>query len=516
MAPKNRKEKDIAEADEPPAKKKALSSKFDVPFPRSNEIPSLPPPTALRTGNILKHFQQQQRRLAFDHLNNADVFVVDALSEELEQRPKNTASEIASARAIMDSLQAVPAQVQSAIFVDREGNPLLGYYAHRSRSDTKNGTLNAKSTPSERRQALLARAKDIAQQYEGRTSLSPSIPSIYEGLPEVLAAKTYQATQYLAAAHHPVVSPTDVRHRPDEDELNDYRILLYPTPTEALNDYPSDGPRYLNAVRGRKHKAEQRDVPEDAEQPAVAEGMDAERTGVVHLAHTWHQLATSAHDLINPSSAISDKGPKATANRTYMHLTREVAVYLGMLFLALFPEFYYKFETAFKAGVWLHEDPGPWLARAVVYKLQLDIHRDGQDGGPTASFPCGYFKGGAMVFTDLAAKLAYHSGHVCLSLSANLYHATEQWVPVPCPPEVQAQQITPGRVGTVFFTPAKTLETLEGKPEGWMVRTGGGLYPEEPPPELSDEVKAIIAAKKAKKAGQMQRKVLRKGAAQSE
>jgi hypothetical protein len=83
-----------------------------------------------------------------------------------------------------------------------------------------------------------------------------------------------------------------------------------------------------------------------------------------------------------------------------------VSLTLQILFRQLFPDLYDQFQQAFDAGVWVEEDPGPWLGRAIIYKLQGDVHNDKHDISPTACFPCGYFSGGAMKVPQLHAKLA--------------------------------------------------------------------------------------------------------------
>ena len=75
------------------------------------------------------------------------------------------------------------------------------------------------------------------------------------------------------------------------------------------------------------------------------------------------------------------------------------------MFQVLMPQCHAKFAAAFEAGVWHEEDPGPWLGRAIVYKLQVALHKDKEDGGPAASFPVGHFSGGEMLIPELKAKL---------------------------------------------------------------------------------------------------------------
>ena len=89
----------------------------------------------------------------------------------------------------------------------------------------------------------------------------------------------------------------------------------------------------------------------------------------------------------------------------YLTATAELAKFLGKCFAASFPDHFARYEKAFKAGVWRQEDPGPWLGRALVWKLQVSTHMDGLDGGPTAIFNFGSYQGGELYIPDLRLKL---------------------------------------------------------------------------------------------------------------
>lgn len=94
------------------------------------------------------------------------------------------------------------------------------------------------------------------------------------------------------------------------------------------------------------------------------------------------------------------------AVRWYFKVTRPVAILLAEYFRVCFPKQFHTYEAAFKAGIWEQADPGPFLGRAIVYKLQVKSHLDSLDGdGPAATFPMGSFVGGAMYWPDLEAKL---------------------------------------------------------------------------------------------------------------
>ena len=51
------------------------------------------------------------------------------------------------------------------------------------------------------------------------------------------------------------------------------------------------------------------------------------------------------------------------------------------------------------------EDPGPFLRRAIIFKLQGKLHKDGRDAGPSVSFGVGDYEGGEIYFPQLGAKL---------------------------------------------------------------------------------------------------------------
>ncbi|KAG6905514.1 hypothetical protein DXG01_002283 [Tephrocybe rancida] len=145
---------------------------------------------------------------------------------------------------------------------------------------------------------------------------------------------------------------------------------------------------------------------------------------------------------------------------------------LAAMFEVAFPEYYAKYKVAFDAGVWEADDPGPWLGRAVIWKMQVLPHRDGLDQGPAATFPMGYYSGGEMYFTDLGLKLSYGPGDVVISLAGSLYHAVGDWEP-----EVSPSTVSPGRVSHVFFFPKKSFALLEGKPAQWANNTMTGVAP---------------------------------------
>jgi len=78
-----------------------------------------------------------------------------------------------------------------------------------------------------------------------------------------------------------------------------------------------------------------------------------------------------------------------------------------LAFKTVFPQWYTRYQDTFDAGVWFADDPGPFLGRAIVYKLQSRLHKDRHDVEPSVSFPVGQFTGGEMVFLQLDIKLQW-------------------------------------------------------------------------------------------------------------
>jgi hypothetical protein len=180
------------------------------------------------------------------------------------------------------------------------------------------------------------------------------------------------------------------------------------------------------------------------------------------------------------------------AIENFYEASTPLAKTLAVYFEALFPEAYERSKNAFDAGVWVKDDPGPWIGRALIYKLQGSLHVDDKDEGPTVSFPCGYFEGGEMVLPQLDAKLrcdghlcfifrallthfSYKKGHVLFFESSDIYHYVSKFS-IP-PYHSGNDNCTPGRIGSVFFSPKKSMEELAEQEAGWGYKTKFGKQP---------------------------------------
>ncbi|KAJ7483131.1 hypothetical protein B0H11DRAFT_1914874 [Mycena galericulata] len=249
----------------------------------------------------------------------------------------------------------------------------------------------------------------------------------YDGLNELLIKRTWEATQTLHSILQPITPERDVRHNEDD--------------------------KYMVYV------------------PAGSHSEKSERAGVTHLVQCWTMQGHSKGPFM-PSSDFFRGCQAALAVKHYYTATKEVAIYLSCMFEVAYPEYHAKYTRAFKAGVWERADPGPWIGRAIVYKLQVSEHVDGLDDGPIASFCVGDFDGGPMYLPDIGMKLSYRQGDILIFMSGLLYHCVGKWTPTG---GISPERLTPGRISHVFFSPQKSIPQLEGKPEGWMVRTMGGI-----------------------------------------
>ncbi|KAJ7790590.1 hypothetical protein B0H14DRAFT_2939020 [Mycena olivaceomarginata] len=256
----------------------------------------------------------------------------------------------------------------------------------------------------------------------GLTDVIGSNPSQddYDGLNESLIKRALEAAQTLHSVLHPITPDRDIRHNEEE------KYMVY--------SYSPDG----------------------------GSSEISERAGVTHLVQCW-TMQGHKNGPFMPSSDFFRGCQAALAVNYYYRFTERVAIYLQCAFAEAFPTYYAKY---IRIQSW-----GPWLGRAIVYKLQVGEHVDGLDDGPTACFCVGNFDGGPMYLPDIGMKLSYRAGDILVFMSGLLYHCVGKWTPKG---GITPEGITPGRISHVFFSPQNSIAQLEGKADGWMKRTMGG------------------------------------------
>ena len=68
-------------------------------------------------------------------------------------------------------------------------------------------------------------------------------------------------------------------------------------------------------------------------------------------------------------------------------------------------------------------------------------------------------------FRSLLINFSYSPGHICFFESQHVYHLVSKFT-IP-PFHSKKHKCTPGRIGSVFFSPQKSLEDLQDKYPGW-------------------------------------------------
>jgi len=71
-------------------------------------------------------------------------------------------------------------------------------------------------------------------------------------------------------------------------------------------------------------------------------------------------------------------------------------------------------------------------------------------------------------------SVSYESSSVCLFYGGILFHKVARWTATVQTRKQQAENITPGRIGNVFFFPTPSLDVLKGKPPLWGQVTSFG------------------------------------------
>ena len=73
-------------------------------------------------------------------------------------------------------------------------------------------------------------------------------------------------------------------------------------------------------------------------------------------------------------------------------------------------------------------------------------------------------------------SVSYERGSVCLFYAGILFHKVARWTATVQTLEQQAENVTPGRIGNVFFFPTPSFEVLKDKPPLWGQVTSFGRY----------------------------------------
>ncbi|TFK58000.1 hypothetical protein BDN72DRAFT_866303, partial [Pluteus cervinus] len=382
----------------------------EAPVPHPSQILTLPPIMEgcedLPAEEQLALFRQDAKEKVAHWARTVPVYRVDQNWEELAERPRNKPEDKEKAQQTIRDMRTLKPDACSGVWGDRDGKILLCAFSR---------MILLPDNP-ESPETIQTRCKK-APFYPGVKGRSKAVveaaENIYSHRIPLSQANALERNHILAQTLHsylpPRMDPKDRRH-PEQEDVMAYSLFE--------GDHGRPGVENHN--------------------PAIKH----ERAGVSHLLHSWHQQG-HPNGTLTPSKDMVHGTHAAMAVRRYYIGTQNLAGMLQEAFKVAFPDYYQEYMQAFKAGVWWTEDPGPWLGRAIVWKLQVQPHMDASDVGPTAAFNCGSYDDGPMYLPDLKLKLAYAPGDLLIFLSGHLYHAVGHWEPRPHPSGL----LTPGRIG---------------------------------------------------------------------
>ncbi|KAI0076786.1 hypothetical protein K474DRAFT_1707849 [Panus rudis PR-1116 ss-1] len=315
--------------------------------------------------------ESDHERVARQWCDSTPRFRLDVSYDDLLARSRgkrNKKADVQAAKAAIEEMKSWPSDPYSAIFQVSTGEALLCVFSYKAPDEGPNA-INGE-------QAEGVNYGDYYTHYA-------TGPRGHRGRREVDRKRSQTTTHY-------GFSPKDCTIWMEADQ----RLHSGLTPRTHARDvrHATDAKPYMAYTPGLV----------DGEERCEAK----EFCGVTHLVHGWYAQGHTNGQLLASSDLL---GRHTSANsgvvRHHITLTRTLALRLSAYFKVAFPETHDKYRRAFDAGVYFPEDPGPWIGRAVVYKLQVDPHMDGLDDGPTVAFPAGYFSGGEAYFPDLHVKL---------------------------------------------------------------------------------------------------------------
>ncbi|KAL0577478.1 hypothetical protein V5O48_004502 [Marasmius crinis-equi] len=202
-----------------------------------------------------------------------------------------------------------------------------------------------------------------------------------------------------------------------------------------------------------------------------------EPAGTHHMAEGWPQQGHSKKELYL-ASALSGSGQSTLATRYFYQANEVLEKCVAAAVKEFFPEYYKVGAQVREAGRAVPTSDGlpcgMYLARAVIFKLQVLMHSDQRDFGVSSSFPCGYFEGGYLIVPQLKSKFRYSPGDLAIFYAGLIFHKVATWKARKMKTD---DIVAPGRVGMVMFNPAASVEVLNNKEAKFSEKTMYGKLP---------------------------------------
>ncbi|KAM5540623.1 hypothetical protein V8D89_005654 [Ganoderma adspersum] len=366
------------------ASQTSASSKSKKQGPKISKEANVPLPTQSKVKISNQHGpKSRDNRAREDGQRKAELWsryapsfkINKTLKELFSQRTNNEKALAKLAEYCDGELQSTPIIPFSGKYWDPNGKLIVAYFAARLEQPEiyHQQEVSKEPLPLEDQYKGCTEEDYIAAQKQG-------VKIHHDGIPASYLQEYWANIQWLSVALRPHLPTKDIRHGADPEALETYVVCYIDKTGEEVK----------------------------------------ECAGVHHLVHAWTEqghengpLCVSSRMLFNSSAAV--------AVQKYFIVTRLLAIFLGELFRNIFSEEYEQYKPAFEAGVWYTEDPGLWIGRAIVYKLDVQMHYDMYNGGPTATFSVGLFEGGCMELPTLRARFKYIIPLFSLSLKLILF-----------------------------------------------------------------------------------------------
>ncbi|KAK1227373.1 hypothetical protein PQX77_009637 [Marasmius sp. AFHP31] len=460
----------------------------NVMLPKVTTLPPVHDVPDVRSSSERKnpqHQAEQRPSIYYHHLKNGfrfiQKFILPLTYAELvdQARAKNREKTIKKLEEDVQEMEAESYAIQagSALFYTSDKVLVFVYLGWRTSDMTsmaKDEFLNlSQCSMEERLQSTLehkeeeirtAREQILSNKAKRRkhrqrpsnTQPLKTLPKFYnDGFTQNMTERLYVSSHFMAAYNGPKGDTTTKRHGIDHDGYTYHYFDL-----EKGIEFTAEEKQSRNMVFSE-------DGGKTALQPA----------GVFHMAEAWPQQRHKKKELYM-GSALSGSGQSTLATRYFYQANETLEKCVEVAVNQFFPEIHDIGVKVREAGRTIPTSDGQfcgmYLARAIIFKLQVLLHKDDNDFGVSTSFPCGYFEGGYLIVPQLKSKFRYAPGDLAIFYANLLFHKVMRWK---APKMKKDDNIAPGRVGVVMFNPSASVEELKDKEVKHSERTVFGKMP---------------------------------------
>ncbi|KAL0057307.1 hypothetical protein AAF712_016061, partial [Marasmius tenuissimus] len=289
-----------------------------------------------------------------------------------------------------------------------------------------------------------------------KTPSSSTVPKFFaDGFTKNMMERLYITSHFMAAYNIPKGDTSRKRHGIDHDGHTYHYFDI-----EEGIEFTEDENQSRNMV-----------FSEDGGKTAL------NSAGVFHMAEAWPQAKHKKNELYM-GSALSGSGQSMLGTRYFYQANEVLEKCVAIAVKAFFPEIHEIGAKVREAGRTVPTSDGKpcgmYLARAIIFKLQVLLHKDDNDFGVSTSFPCGFFEDGYLIVPQLKSKFRYAPGDLAIFYASLLFHKVMKWK---TPKMKKDDVVAPGRVGVVMFNPSASVEELKDKEAKHSERTMFGRLP---------------------------------------